>query len=93
MLKMLEIKLTIRIPDGALADRGNKGMTYTVEALDDLDLDGKIKELVRSELDTGLMTESLPIEVKTKDFRLIWTKENRDVAGAQVDAERGSKKN
>ena len=79
MLKMLEIKVTISIPDGAHKDRGNQGMIHTVESLDDLDLDGKIKELVRKELDTGLMTESLPLEVEAKECRLIWTKENLDV--------------
>lgn len=87
MLKMLEIKLTIRIPEGAHKDRGNEGMTHTVEALDDLDLDGKITELVREQLDTGLYTESLQAEVEAREFRMIWTKENRDVAGAQVAEE------
>jgi hypothetical protein len=82
---MLEIKLTIRIPDNAREARRNEEMTYTVEALDNLDLGEKIKALVRQQLDTRLYTESLPIEVVTKEFRMIWTKENRDVAGAQVD--------
>lgn len=76
MLKMLEIKLTIRIPEGAHKDRLEyDGMRHTVEALDDLDLDGKITELVREQLDTGLYTESLQAEVAAKEFRMIWTKD------------------
>ena len=35
MLKMLEIKVTISIPDGANKDRGNQGIIHTVESLDD----------------------------------------------------------
>ena len=84
-IKVMKFELTINLPEGAQNFRTTGELQYTLEALRDMKLDDVIQKQVQKLLDRHLYTEELQLEMKKKEYRIIWSDEaaRKDPAAIQ----------
>lgn len=75
-MKIMEIKITIGLPDHIFKARGAQEMSDTTNTLEDLALEDQLRDLVREQLAESIYTEDLPVEAEVKEHRVVWTEEN-----------------
>ena len=74
-IKVMKFEITIKLPDRPLNFQTQGELLYTLEALRDMKLDDVIQKQVQKLLDRHLYTEELQLEMKAKEYRIIWTDE------------------
>ena len=72
-IKVLKFELTINLPEGMQRDRTTDELQYMLEALDSMHLDDVILEQVQKLLKNRQLTEDLQLEMKEKEYRIIWS--------------------